>query len=108
EAPSQDADAGVAAVAEATEEPAPPDVTAARNRAQVHYVFQSRGGGLQSAELQGKKMREQAQLTLAQGYKRMFGGEVPQPPQMNLAQPVPGAPLPLALDVISASGNALV
>jgi len=67
------------------------------------YTFSSAGAGLTSAELQGTKMREQQQLSVAEGYKLLFGGEVAPPPQMNLAQPVQGQPLPLAVAITGAA-----
>ena len=69
------------------------------NRKLVHYKFSTEGGGLLSAELQGEKKREQLALTIAQGWAQLFGKSVPQAPQMNLAQPVPGTALPLSVEV---------
>jgi YidC/Oxa1 family membrane protein insertase len=79
--------------------PPPPVRTLEARRALTHYTFSSEGAGLTSAVLQGEKMREQQQLSLAEGYKLLVGGEVPPPPQMNLAQPVAGRPLPLAVSI---------
>ncbi|HET6981204.1 MAG TPA: membrane protein insertase YidC, partial [Myxococcaceae bacterium] len=80
---------------------APPEGPAVRtievNRKLVHYKFSTEGGGLLSAELQGEKKREQRALTIAQGWAQLFGKSVPVAPQMNLAQPVPGMPLPLSV-----------
>ncbi len=81
------------------EAPPPPVRTVEARREQAHYVFSSQGAGLTSAELQGDKMREQGQISVSEGYKLLFGGQVPPPPQMNLAQPVPGQPLPLAVAI---------
>lgn len=91
---------GGGAVAEA---PAPPARVLDLTRAQTHYSFSTEGAGLNAAVLQGTKMREQQHLSLADGYKLLFGGEVPAPPQMNLAQPVAGQPLPLAVSIEGAS-----
>jgi len=84
------------AVAEAS---APPVRALDLKRTETLYTFSSQGAGLTSAVLQGVKMREQANVSVAEGYKLLFGGEVPPPPQMNLAQPVPGQPLPLAVAI---------
>lgn len=91
-------------VAQAQAEPPPEAVKLERNRQEAKYVFSSEGAGLVSAELEGKKMREQVKLTIAEGYKRLFGGEVRQPPQMNVALPVPGNTVPLGVTVTSANG----
>jgi YidC/Oxa1 family membrane protein insertase len=79
--------------------PPPPVRSLELKRQLTHYTFSSEGAGLTSAVLQGEKMREQQQLTVADGYKLLLGGEVPPPPQMNLAQPVAGRPLPLAVTI---------
>jgi YidC/Oxa1 family membrane protein insertase len=87
---------GAGAVAEA---PLPPVRALDLQRAQTHYSFSTEGAGLTAAVLQGAKMREQQHLSVTEGYKLLFGGEVPPPPQMNLAQPVAGQPLPLAVSI---------
>ena len=69
------------------------------SRKTTRYVFSTEGAGLVSARLQGEKQREQVQLTIAQGWAQLLGREVPRGPQMNLAQPVAGAPLPLSMEV---------
>ncbi|MFY0562334.1 membrane protein insertase YidC [Archangium lansingense] len=69
----------------------------------AHYAFSTQGAGLTSAELKGEKMREQQQVSIADGYKLLFGGNVKPPPQMNLAQPVPGQPLPLSVSIAGPS-----
>jgi YidC/Oxa1 family membrane protein insertase len=86
-------------VATADAAPPPPVRTLELQRQWTHYVFSSQGAGLTSAVLQGEKMREQQQLSLAEGYKLLVGGDVPPPPQMNLAQPVAGQALPLAVSI---------
>jgi YidC/Oxa1 family membrane protein insertase len=85
------------------EEPAPPPVTFTRERQSATYTFSNEGAGLTSAVLKGEKMREQPQISVAEGYKRLFGGEAKPAPQMNLAQPVAGQPLPLAVSIQGAS-----
>ncbi|HEX8435224.1 membrane protein insertase YidC, partial [Archangium sp.] len=83
--------------------PPPPVRTVEARRPQSHYVFSSQGAGLTSAVLQGDKMREQGQISFTEGFKLLFGGQVTPPPQMNLAQPVPGQPLPLAVAITGPS-----
>ncbi len=103
------ADAGVAAVAQlpmdagvpATAE-LPPIREVTEKLEKVHYTFTSAGGGLTKAELQGPKMREQQQVSFLQAIKRMFGGAVEPAPQVDMAQPVPGQPLPLSVSIVGA------
>ncbi|WP_224368490.1 membrane protein insertase YidC [Hyalangium versicolor] len=77
--------------------------TVERKRAEASYTFSSEGAGFTSAQLQGPKMREQQTLTILEGYKKLFGAELPPPPQMNLVRPVPGQPLPLSLSIEGAT-----
>jgi YidC/Oxa1 family membrane protein insertase len=98
EAPGAPGDAGTPGTVAAAEPP-PPSRTVQRTREYAVYDFSSDGAGLKSAELQGRKMREQFNLTVAQGYQMLLGRDVPMPPQMNLAVPVPGQPLPLAVGI---------
>ena len=69
------------------------------SRKLVHYVFSTEGAGLLSAKLQGEKTRDQRTLTAAEGWAQLLGKDVPRGPQMDLAQPVPGAPLPLSIEL---------
>jgi len=82
---------------------APPAGPAVRTievpRKLVHYVFSTEGAGLASARLRGEKTREQRPLTVAEGWAQLFGKPVPEGPEMDLAQPVPGAPLPLSIEL---------
>ncbi len=87
----------------ATPEPEPPVRTVERKRQESAYTLSSQGAGFTSAVLLGPKMREQQELSLAQGYKKLFGGELPPAPQMNLMQPVPDQPLPLSLSIEGAA-----
>jgi YidC/Oxa1 family membrane protein insertase len=112
--PPASPDAGVSAVAPpppvAVETPAAPALapplanalparTLKVDRPEVHYALSSDGAGLTSAVLQGPKMREVRRLTVAEGFALLVGKEVQPAPQMNLAEPVPGRPLPLAITV---------
>lgn len=65
----------------------------------VHYVFSSDGAGLSSAVLQGERMRYQQQVTFAQGWQRVFGKKFPPSPQVNLAVPAAGEPLPFSVAI---------
>jgi YidC/Oxa1 family membrane protein insertase len=85
------------------QEPEAPVRTVEHTRAEARYSFSSEGAGFTSAVLQGPKMREQQELTVGQGFKKLVGGELPSPPQMNLVQPVPGQPLPMALSIEGAA-----
>ena len=82
---------------------APPAGPAVRTievpRKLVHYVFSTEGAGLVSARLRGEKTREQRPLSVAEGWAQLFGKPVPEGPEMDLAQPVPGAPLPLSIEL---------
>lgn len=88
------ADAGVPVAAEL-----PPIQTVAKERPQIHYTFSTGGAGLVEAELQGPKMRETQTVGLVEGLQRLFGKDAPPPPQMDMAKPVEGRPLPLAVSI---------
>jgi YidC/Oxa1 family membrane protein insertase len=77
----------------------PPVVTLERKREEAVYTFSSEGAGFTSAVLLGPKMREQQELSIGEGFKKLFGAELPPPPQMNLVQPVPNQPPPLSLSI---------
>ncbi|NMO19370.1 membrane protein insertase YidC [Pyxidicoccus fallax] len=97
-APSPGTPGGGTAVA-ANDASALPERKVELQRQEVHYAFSSEGGGLSAAVLQGSKMREQQELSVSQGFQKLFGKDIPPPPQMNVAQPVPGEPLPLAVSI---------
>src|SRR5690606_27693025 len=78
---------------------APPGRTAAHEAKDLHHSLSSQGAGLVKAELQGEKMREQRQLSVAQGYKLLFGGEVPDAQQMDMARPTDSFAPALAVGV---------
>jgi len=69
------------------------------SRKEIVYAFSTEGAGLVSARLTGEKNREQVPLTIREGWAQLLGRPVPRGPQMNLAVPVPGAPLPLSVEV---------
>jgi len=98
--PEGGANAGEGATAEA---PTPPARTVELHRDEATYVFSSEGAGLTAAVLKGSKMREQQQLTVTEGFQKLFGKEIPPPPQMDLARPTPGQPLPLSVSIQGAS-----
>ncbi|MGO9831713.1 MAG: membrane protein insertase YidC, partial [Myxococcaceae bacterium] len=75
-------------------------------RPQVHFTLSTDGAALTSAQLQGRKMREVSRLSIPEGFALLFGKEVPPAPQMNLAEPVPGQPLPLSISVTGAAAVA--
>ena len=65
----------------------------------VHYRIASRGGGLLRAELQDPKNREQLHLSFREGLSQLFAKKEPPRPQVDMAIPVPGQPLPLAVSI---------
>jgi len=69
----------------------------------VHYTLSADGAGLTSASLQGPKVREVRHLSIPEGFALLLGKEVPPAPQMNLAEPVAGQPLPLSISVSGAA-----
>src|SRR5690606_32123264 len=68
-------------------------------RPEAVYAVHSHGGGLSSALLQGEKMREQRRMNFRQGLQALMGNPPEPAPQMNLAQPPAGGPLPLAVSI---------
>ncbi len=76
-----------------------PSRTLQVGRTEVLYELSTDGAGLTSALLQGPKMREVRRLSVAEGFALLVGKEVPRAPQMNLAEPVAGQPLPLSISV---------
>jgi YidC/Oxa1 family membrane protein insertase len=78
---------------------APPVRTLEVARPKVHLRFSSEGAGLTSAVLEGRRMREVRHLSIREGFELLFGKKVPPAPEMNLAEPVRGAPLPLAVSL---------
>lgn len=84
-------------------EPSPPAQSPAREVERdfplVHYLFSSRGGGLLRAELEGQKMREQVRVSFGEGLAQLVTGKEPARPQMQMAIPVPGQALPLAVSI---------
>jgi YidC/Oxa1 family membrane protein insertase len=107
-APSEIADAGApavpaqAAVAVTTAAPEGPVQEVERDLKQVHYRVASRGGGLVRAELKGPKMREQVHLSFLEGISQAWSTQAPAKPQMQMAIPAPGRPLPLSVSISSA------
>ncbi|MGZ6077798.1 MAG: membrane protein insertase YidC, partial [Myxococcaceae bacterium] len=80
--------------------PAGPAVrTVEGSRKTTHDVFSTEGAGLNSARLRGEKTRDQVPLTISQGWAQLLGKEVPKGPEMDLAQPVAGGPLPLSVEL---------
>jgi YidC/Oxa1 family membrane protein insertase len=69
----------------------------------IRYRVSTRGAGLVSAELQGPKMREQRTLSVGEAYKLLFGGHVPDPPQMDMGAAPQMFPPALAVGVRGAS-----
>lgn len=101
EAPAAGTDANVAAPTAPDAAPARvvPERTVTLTRPEVVYAIHSHGGGLSSAVLQGEKMREQRRMNFRQGLDALMGNPPEPGPQMNLAQPPAGGPLPLSISI---------
>lgn len=84
-------------------EPAPEAKELTLERATTKYVFHTKGAGLAHAVLHGKKEHEQNEVSLAQGWKQLFGAERAPFVAMDLAVPVPGRALPLSIAVLGDS-----
>jgi YidC/Oxa1 family membrane protein insertase len=101
-APAVDAaDGGAAVVAAAPVQL--PQVTKEISRPELNAELTSDGAGLTSALLLGKRERVQVPVGLSQGVQMLFGKKFPPPPQMNMARPVPGQPVPFAVSIGGAS-----
>jgi YidC/Oxa1 family membrane protein insertase len=74
-------------------------------RESAKYTFSTEGAGLAHAPLSGKKEREQQEVSIGEGFKKLLGGPPETPPQMDMARPVEGHPLPFA---VSLTGSAPV
>ncbi len=72
-------------------------------RESARYTFSTEGAGLAHAPLLGKKEREQQEVSLGEGFKQLFGGRAETPPQMDMAMPVEGHPLPFAVSLVGAA-----
>jgi len=72
-------------------------------RDSMKLEFTSEGASLTDAVLTGTREREQQRLTIPEGYKKLFGGKFPPPPQMDLAQPPPTGPGQLAISIAGAT-----
>lgn len=97
--PTAPAAAAASSSAAAPAEPAPPVKTVTAQTPLLHLAFSSQGAGLTQGELQGRKMQEQPKLTLQDGFRQLAGHAAPPGPQMDMAVPVKGQPLALAVGV---------
>ncbi len=68
-------------------------------RPSMKMVFTSQGAGLTQAELTGPRERQTQNLSIPQGFQRLFGKSFPAGPQMDLARPVPGQGPQLAISL---------
>lgn len=80
-----------------------PEVTKTVRKPELEAVFSSEGAGLASAVLFGEQEREQQNVSPLEGYQKLFGKKFPPPPQMNMAVPAKGLPLPFSVSVTGAS-----
>ncbi len=83
---------------------APPAREVSVDQKDLTWRLSSANAGLVAAEFKGEKMREQRPLSVGQGYKLLFGGEVPDAPQMDMGRPAPGFPSALAVGVHGPQG----
>jgi YidC/Oxa1 family membrane protein insertase len=107
------ADGGTAVLAAAPVEAAPPVAAPVAadlplrevevNRATTRLAFTTEGGGLTRAELTGEREREERQLTIVEGWQKLFGAEFSKPPHMNLAHAVPGVGPNLAVSILGSA-----
>jgi YidC/Oxa1 family membrane protein insertase len=79
--------------------PPVPERTTVRDRADMKLKISSEGASIASAELTGKRERAQQQVSILEGWQKLFGKQLPPPPQMNLAVPAPGAPPPMSISI---------
>jgi YidC/Oxa1 family membrane protein insertase len=96
-APSAPSEVGAPAAAAA---PEIEKVRVERKRPNIVYAFSNEGASLVSAELQGKKMREQPTIGIREAYQRLLGKQTEVPPQMNMAVPVDGEPAALSVSIV--------
>lgn len=71
-------------------------------RGTAHVTVSSVGGTLSNVVLQGDKMREQGHVGFVEAWKNL-GHSAAEAPAMNLAVPAPGAPGPLAVELLGAN-----
>jgi YidC/Oxa1 family membrane protein insertase len=102
-APAPTADASDGGVAEAVAAVDLPQVKKELSRPEITAELSSDGAGFTSALLLGKRERVQVPVGLSQGFGMLFGKKYPPPPQMNMAAPVPGQPLPFAVSITGAA-----
>ncbi len=100
-APTLDADGGGLPVPAPVAEVPLKLVTA--ERATTKMTFTSEGAGLTDAVLQGKREHVLRQLSIAEGYAKLFGKDFPQGPQFDLAEPIPGGLPQLAVSITGAT-----
>ena len=93
-------DAGVAAPAVAV---AVPMRVIELERPSMKLTFTSEGAGLTDAVLHGSRERVEQALSIADGYKKLFGGTFPPPAQIDMAEPLAGGVPQLAISITGAS-----
>jgi YidC/Oxa1 family membrane protein insertase len=102
-APSTPAPSALVAAAYDAGPEAPPVVTVERELPKVHVALSTDGAGLSRAQLQGAKMRENEHYSVVEGLQHAIGARHNDSPQVDLALPVPGLALPLAVSVEGAA-----
>lgn len=94
-------DAGIAQAQAVVEVPPKRELNVERDT--VSLTFSSEGAGLIHAGLKGKKEHVQSNVSIVDGYKRLFGAPAPAPVQIDMAVPSPGLALPFSVSVEGAS-----
>lgn len=72
-------------------------------RPTTRYTFTSEGAGLVDAVLTGDREREEKNLSIVEGYKKLFGATFEPAPHMDLAHPVPSVGPQLAVSLLGAA-----
>jgi YidC/Oxa1 family membrane protein insertase len=99
--PVADTDGGLAAVAPTAAQLPMREVNLERPTTKL--TFTTEGAGLISAELTGEREREEKTLSIAEGWRKLFGTKFDPPPHMNLARAVPGVGPNVAVSLVGAS-----
>ncbi len=68
-----------------------------RVRKHMNLRFSSEGGAVTSAVLTGPRERQQQQVSIAEGFQKLFGKKFSPPEQMDMAVPADGQPNPLSV-----------
>lgn len=73
------------------------------DRPSMKLTFTSEGAGLTDAILKGPRERVEQALSIADGYKKLFGGTFAPPAQVDMAEPLPGGMPQLGISITGAT-----